>query len=156
MPDRPARAFGPREREPRVVPGYLGVGWGLTVERALAKGERCVRCGRVGGEASPVEKGVVCLACLGMHPDDEAQARRCGDRVGVGGREDKAPPRRLTDEDRKVIGANVHGRVWLAQVDAERRGDRESASRYRLWLGLYQDRLVGERELERRAREEGI
>lgn len=143
------------EGPPRVVPGYLGVGWEREDERTLPKGASCRRCGRVAGRTHVAPRGVFCLACLGFHPDDERRALRFGYKMPSGARPHRAAAPRLTREDRRVLASNVHGAVFLAALDAERRGDGDAASRYRLWSTLYRDGDLSEAELSRLAEEDG-
>lgn len=144
-------------REPRAEPGFLGVGWSPAVERRPRRGERCGRCGTAPGlPADRIPEGIFCLACLAFSPAAEAAIPFAHHPPADRGRADRAPAPRLTRADRRVVGANAHGRVWLAMLDAERSGDRGRAARYRLWLALYRDRDLGDDELARWADGEGV
>jgi hypothetical protein len=141
-------------RQPHLAPGFLGVGWSTHDERPLSSGQRCGRCGRVAGrDASHLPRGFFCLACLAMRPEDESLAARSGRATRRSGREDRVPAARLSREDRRVLGANVHGQVFLAAVDAERSGDARRAARYRFWLSLYGEGMITAGELQRRFEE---
>lgn len=141
---------------PRVEPGFLGVGWESGDERPLSRGGRCPKCGRVAGERSVAPRGVFCLACLGFHPADEARARHWGHEEPPRGNRSPRPSKRLNREDRRSLKSTVHGAVFLATLDAEKRGDRDLAARLRLWTGMHQSGELSGADLALLASREGV
>lgn len=92
---------------------------------------------------------LACPVCDALNPAQERRGRHHAKPPRVRSAARAPAPKRLTAKERRSLSQEPRGRAWVAMIEAEGRGDRETAGRLQTALYRLDDGLIDLDELAR-------